>query len=318
VTLGRANTALRVFISYSHADRAALERLKAHLSTLRNDIEIWDDRAIIPGQPWAAEIAANIEAADIILLLVSADFFNSEFIRGNEVRRALERNAEGSAVAVPIIIHECLWEIDPLAELQALPERGNAITSGAWRNENEAYVSVARGLLALIERLRKQREQGRTTAAALELPLPIYVSYSEGDRAWFDRFLRHLRPFESRGFIEIGDAFERTLERTVAEKRRRLIETSHLILPLISANFLADPILMRRELPELIERHRAGSAFVLPVLVDHCLWQGTALRELRVLPASGEPVAAADQPERELSTIAEAVIRLTARIVNGA
>ena len=308
---------LRIFISYSHADRAALERLKVHLSTLRNHIEIWDDRAIVPGQPWAAEIAANIEAADIILLLVSADFFNSEFIRGNEVRRALERNAEGSAVVVPIIIHECLWEIDPLAELQALPERGSAITSGAWRNENEAYLSVARGLLAVIERLRKQREQ-KSTTAVLELPLSVYVRYSEGDRAWFDQFLRHLRPFEARGFIQIRDAFERTLDRTVAEKRRRLIETSYLILPLISANFLADSVLMRRELPELIKRHRAGSAFVLPVLVDHCLWQGTALGALRVLPASGEPVAASDEPERELSTIAEAVIRLTARIVNGA
>jgi hypothetical protein len=68
-----------VFYSYSHADRRMLDRLRAHLAMLRRHglITEWFDRDIEAGAEWRAEITRQLEAADVILLLVSVDFLAS-------------------------------------------------------------------------------------------------------------------------------------------------------------------------------------------------------------------------------------------------
>ena len=62
------------------------------------------------GEEWAGEIDHNLEKADVILLLVSADFLNSDYCYDIELRRAMERHEAGDAVVVPIILRECDWQ----------------------------------------------------------------------------------------------------------------------------------------------------------------------------------------------------------------
>jgi len=65
-----------VFVSYSHADEALKIELLKHLEPLRrlNLIDTWHDRQIKAGDDWDKNISANLESADIILLLISIDF----------------------------------------------------------------------------------------------------------------------------------------------------------------------------------------------------------------------------------------------------
>jgi hypothetical protein len=55
--------------------------LDKHLGVLKqeNIIKIWWDRQILPGSNWNQEILRELEAADLILLLISANFLNSQF-----------------------------------------------------------------------------------------------------------------------------------------------------------------------------------------------------------------------------------------------
>jgi hypothetical protein len=71
---------MRAFISYSHHDKAALDRLHVHLKNLTRGghIETWYDRDILAGSDLNAEIARELEAADLFLLLVSPDFIASD------------------------------------------------------------------------------------------------------------------------------------------------------------------------------------------------------------------------------------------------
>jgi hypothetical protein len=81
---------LRVFYSYSHHDRRMLERLTTHMVMLRREglITEWYDGAIDAGSKWRDEITRELKAADVILLLVSADFLTSEFCWDQEMRGA--------------------------------------------------------------------------------------------------------------------------------------------------------------------------------------------------------------------------------------
>jgi hypothetical protein len=69
----------KLFFSYCHVDEALRDRLEVHLSLMRNQglISTWHDRGIVAGSNIDEAIDANLESADVILLLVSADFLDS-------------------------------------------------------------------------------------------------------------------------------------------------------------------------------------------------------------------------------------------------
>ncbi len=105
-----ATRKLRVFCSYSHNDTEWLKKIrKAPAQLQRDEIELWRDRAIVAGMDWVTEIDAELERADIGLLLVSQNFIASDCCTGVEMKRALKRRREGRAVVVPVLLEPCYY-----------------------------------------------------------------------------------------------------------------------------------------------------------------------------------------------------------------
>lgn len=159
---------LRVFISYSHKDESYRNELEKHLSLLSRQglIEHWHDRRIVPGQDWKKAIDRNLEKADLILCLVSADFIHSDYCFDVEMERALRRHKDGTAQVVPIIVRPCDWHAAPFSKLQALPRDGKAITS--WSNQDEAWLDVAKGIRTLAESGQSAKTAPETNQRSLE------------------------------------------------------------------------------------------------------------------------------------------------------
>src|SRR5919199_1824781 len=90
---------IELFVSYSHTDEAPWHELENHLALLRRQgvITTWYDRQIIAGSEWAQEIDTHLTTAQIILLLISADFLASDYCYGIELQRAMARHAAGEA-----------------------------------------------------------------------------------------------------------------------------------------------------------------------------------------------------------------------------
>lgn len=76
----KAGDLVSVFISYSHIDDRLRKQLTNHLSSLEKGklINPWNDRQIGAGEEWEGQIDENLKAADVILLLISADFLASK------------------------------------------------------------------------------------------------------------------------------------------------------------------------------------------------------------------------------------------------
>ncbi len=130
------------------------EELGKHLRILerRKTVEIWHDRMISPGENWATKIDKQLEGADIIVLLISADFLNSDYAYGIEMARALERHQAGEARVIPIIVRAAAWELTPLAELQALPKDAKPIAE--WDHPARAWTDITRGIQRVAQELR--------------------------------------------------------------------------------------------------------------------------------------------------------------------
>ena len=95
---------------------------KSLIMLKRSDkIEVWQDRELVAGQEWDKTITDEISRADIILLLISVDFNNSQYIWDKELAVAMQRHENGEARVIPIILRECEWRDMPYGKLQALP-----------------------------------------------------------------------------------------------------------------------------------------------------------------------------------------------------
>jgi hypothetical protein len=144
---------LKVFLSYAHEDEPMKDELMKFLVNLRRSqkISVWQDREIVAGQEWDSAIREELVSADIVLLLISADFNASDYIWNTELTIAMERHQQASARVVPIILRPCEWADMPYAKLQALPVGARPVSS--YTNRDEAYTEIARGVRQVVDRL---------------------------------------------------------------------------------------------------------------------------------------------------------------------
>jgi TIR domain len=119
---------VNVFFSYSHKDEKLRDKLAVHLSALQRQqvITSWHDRKISAGAEWAQAIDDNLNAADIILLLISADFLASDYCYDIEMQRAIDRHEAGEARVIPIILKPTDWSGTPFGKFQVFPRNAKA------------------------------------------------------------------------------------------------------------------------------------------------------------------------------------------------
>ena len=149
---------VNIFFCYTHEDEGLLNRLKRHLTPLRRQglIDVWYDRDISAGTEWEQEIHQHLNAAQIILLLVSPDFIYSDYCYGIEMKRAIERHERGETQVIPIILRPVSWQGSPFSKLQALPTDAKPVISSSWVYQDEAFFNVVEGIRKVVEQLSAQ------------------------------------------------------------------------------------------------------------------------------------------------------------------
>ena len=124
--------------------------MDTHFATLKRSglIDVWHDRRIDAGTVWDDQIKSELEAADIILLLISADFLNSDYIWKVEIERAMKRHEAREAKVIPVFIRPCDTNGMPFQAIQGLPR--NAKPVSAFADKDEAYLQIAMGIRSLL------------------------------------------------------------------------------------------------------------------------------------------------------------------------
>ena len=159
--------AVEVFYSYAHKDEKLRNELEKHLKSLQRQgfITQWHDRKIVAGTAWGKAIDTHLNTASIILLLISPDFMASDYCYDVEMQRAMERHHTHEARVIPILLRPVEWSGTPFEQLQALPTNAKPIT--AWRNRDQAFLDVTRGIRAAIESLTMSQVQQEPTIPSL-------------------------------------------------------------------------------------------------------------------------------------------------------
>lgn len=114
-------------------------------------------------------------------------------------------------------------------------------------------------------------------------PVDVFISYAPKDEAHREALEKHLTALWRQGLVTTwhegkvapGEAWELVISAH--------IDLARLVLLLVSADYLADDPYWR-EMERALERHRAGEARVIPILVDACDWEHAPFGKLKPLP----------------------------------
>ncbi len=152
----------RLRLVYCHAPKdavfgAALER---HLTSLVKKSHIerpWSEAMIRAGQVRHREIEAAWNAADLIVLLISADFL---FAHDDDLQRAERRRREGATI-IPVIVRPVAWQDSPIGELHVYPRAEDQAVKpvSKWSDPEDAWLSVREGILAVINARRESSQE---------------------------------------------------------------------------------------------------------------------------------------------------------------
>ena len=141
---------VHVFVSYSHNDADWKKRLDVHLKPLsdRYSLDVWSDDRIRPGSKWRDEIREAVERADVAILLISADFLASDFIRNDELPPLLEAAELEGALILPVLVSPCLFlQMPEIAQFQAVNNPSKSLLSASPAEQEETFLEVAEAIL---------------------------------------------------------------------------------------------------------------------------------------------------------------------------
>jgi len=147
---------LKLFVSYSHEDKAQLDKLLEGLRPLEREglVAPWTDRLIDIGEDWREKIDSALIDCDLGLFLLSMPFLGSDFIHAKELKPMLERAESPRVRLVPILLRDCDWKNSPLGNLQPLPGYGEYI-----ENPNDSQAARDRAWTRVVKKIRQWAEE---------------------------------------------------------------------------------------------------------------------------------------------------------------
>ena len=166
---------IHVFVSYAREDKRWLDpdyrfNLVPFLmeSLRRHNVVFWYDKELKPGDEFKRNIDAEIDLAQIAILIVSQPFLNSEFIETREMSRIAERAQRGEMIVIPVLVEPCDWSDYPfLADRQMVPSSPLIEYTESEPNWAKIKYQILDGVKAQLKRIR---EGGQAPGAEVRKP----------------------------------------------------------------------------------------------------------------------------------------------------
>jgi hypothetical protein len=138
-------------------------------------------------------------------------------------------------------------------------------------------------------------------------PIEVFISYSHKDELYREKLGTHLSILKRQGFIKEWHDRCITAGQEWADQIDQHLNSAAVILLLVSADFLASDYCYNREMKRAIERHNAGAARVIPVILRRVDLEGAPFAHLQALPRDRKPVRAWPDEDEAFTNIAEGI-----------
>lgn len=146
-------------------------------------------------------------------------------------------------------------------------------------------------------------------------PIEVFFSYAHEDEELRDQLEKHLSTLKKNGFIAgwhdrkigAGEEWEGQIDKH--------INSAKIILLLVSADFLASDYCYDVEMRRAIERHEAGEARIIPIILRDVDWVGVPFSSFKMLPSDAKPLTTWENRDRAFADVARGIRKAVEDII---
>jgi len=137
-----------------------------------------------------------------------------------------------------------------------------------------------------------------------------FISYSHNDEAAKDALKKHLTVLRDAGAIDDWHDREILPGEIIDDAISEQLDSRELFLALVSPDFLDSDYIKHKEMGRALERYDLGEMLVVPIIVEPCDWQNTALGRLMALPRDGQAISLWDNQNEAFVDVTNGLRRL--------
>ncbi len=213
---------MNIFIAFAKEDRDVRDKLLRQMNLVKDRLgwNIWSAKEIKAGERWDDEIKQRLMGSEVVILLLSTDFFNSPYIVETELPKIVEKHKMGNCQIIPVIARVCHWkdtslgEYAELGDIQALPVGEHPIVSrGHWDNDDQPYFETVQGIRDSIKSFQAKKQ------ATLDAAQAAMTAQAQQTKAAQDQAEREQRALEKHKHEQADLAAQAQKERLAAEQR---------------------------------------------------------------------------------------------------
>lgn len=121
--------------------------------------------------------------------------------------------------------------------------------------------------------------------------LEIFISYSHEDEPFKEQLDTHLVSLKREGLVSVWHDRLISPGAVLDGAIREALERANIFLFLVSPSFIASDYCHDIEMRRALERHEAGEAEIIPIIIRPCDWTNTGLGKFLAVPTDGSPVS---------------------------
>lgn len=146
--------------------------------------------------------------------------------------------------------------------------------------------------------------------------LKVFISYSKKDIAYKGELETHLTALRREGLISSWSDCELLPGEDWDIRIKRELQEAHIILLLVSSDYLATDYIWTVELEQALIRHEKGEVDVVPIILRPCMWESAPFARLTALPHKGKPISNYREKDEAWTEICQQLRSLCIKIQN--
>lgn len=158
-----SRTPVRAYLSYAPADQLLADQLDRALAGLRHEglLITWDRRHLTGGELTAATAAQQLQEAELLVVLLSADYLHEQECYKEEFQRGQELADKGCLRLLPVMVRPVDYTVPPRSKEALIVPAGGSVVTAVQRDDAwVAVVGTVRAAVDQIHRSRAETEQG--------------------------------------------------------------------------------------------------------------------------------------------------------------
>jgi tetratricopeptide (TPR) repeat protein len=163
--------------------------------------------------------------------------------------------------------------------------------------------------------IKQEDQSDQLTFIALPQQRPtrsieIFFAYARKDEELRDELAKQLSMLKWQKLIKDWHDREISAGNEWAQEIDKHLNTAHIILLLVSADFIASEYCYGTEVQRALQRHEAREARVIPVILRPVDWKSTPLSKLQALPRDGIPVTSWINRDEAFYSVAQGIRKI--------